>query len=247
MAYCCCDIMKNKIKNDIKKDEINSVYKLVELGFNPIPILKDYNKGRNDTTLSKINNITLLCKPINECINNFNDYNKNDGNENEEKYIKYYSNKDSIAISKENRIFKICGTNNGILFIFDKRNDNNIYKIINDHSQKIIDIFINEKLNLFADISKDGFINIYTIPECELLHSLYLNDEKENLEKIYLSSSPLPAIIIKTNNKLKSYNINGTFLTEINNKEGIKNLINEDFIDYLQLLNTTKIQLPYFS
>ena len=84
-----------------------------------------------------------------------------------------------------------------------------IYK--HDHSKKLIDIFINEELNLFADISKDGFINIYTLPECELLHSIYLNNEEENFERIYLSSSPLPSIIIKTNNKLISYNIMGNF------------------------------------
>ncbi len=247
MAYCYYDIMKNKIKNnEIKKEEIDIVYRLIELGINPIPILKDNNNGRHKIQLSNDNNF-FSCSPIGKCTNHSNNNKEIDELLNEKKYIEYYSNKDFICVDKENQMFKICGTNNGNLFIFDKRNDNKIYKLIHDHSKKLIDIFINEELNLFADISKDGFINIYTLPECELLHSIYLSNEEDNFERIYLSSSPLPAIIIKTNNKLISYNINGKFLKEINNNKDVKDIIKEDFIDYLELFDMTKLQLPYFN
>ena len=245
MSYCYYDIMKNKIKNnEINDKEINSVYRLFELGFNPIPILKENNNERSTKIFSNIK-LFFSCQPKNtEYL--FKNNNENEGNETEEKNIKNYSSNVSISISKENEIYKICGTNKGILFIFDKRN-NQIYKIINDHSKKIIDIFINKVLNLFSDISEDGFINIYTLPECELLNSIYLNNENEKFNKIYLTSSPLPAIIIQTSNKLISYNINGKFLNEIDNKNDVKDIIKEDFIDYLQLFDMTKFELPFFN
>ena len=153
MAYCYYDIMKNKIKNnEIKKEEIDIVYRLIELGINPIPILKDNNNGRYKIQLSNGNNF-FSCLPNDKCTNHSNNNNKEiDELLNEKKYIEYYSKKDFICVDKENQMFKICGTNNGNLFIFDKRNDNKIYKLIHDHSKKLIDIFINEELNLFADI-----------------------------------------------------------------------------------------------
>ena len=124
MAYCYYDIMKNKIKNnEIKKEEIDIVYRLIELGINPIPILKDNNNGRSKIQLFDDNNF-FSYSPIGKCTNHSNNNKEIDELLNEKKYIEYYSNKDFICVDKENQMFKICGTNNGNLFIFDKRNDN---------------------------------------------------------------------------------------------------------------------------
>ena len=98
------------------------------------------------------------------------------------------------------------------------------------------------------DISNDGFINIYTFPECDLINSIYIKlKENEIFEKIYLSSSPLPSIIIKTKNKLISYSINGKFLKEIENKEKNIKLVTEEFIDYFELSNKKRLDIPYLN
>ena len=129
-----------------------------------------------------------------------------------------------------------------------KNNDIELYKVFHDHSKEIIDIAVNDILKIFVDISNDGFINIYTFPECDLINSIYIKlKENEKFEKIYLSSSPLPSIIIKTNNKLISYSINGKFLKEFEIKETFIKLLTEEFIDYFELSNKKKLDIPYFN
>ena len=145
--------------------------------------------------------------------------------------------------------FKIFGCKNGSLFVFI-HNYEKPFKIIKDHSKEIIDITGNEILKLFADISKDGLINIYSLPECELIRSIYVIIKYDEFKKVYLSASPLPSVLIETKElKLISYSINGKFLKEFNkdnpnnNVYGIKS---DNFIDYLEFSNMTKLELPYF-
>ncbi len=255
MGYCYYDIMKYKFDNNkIKENEIHSAYKLFEIGFNPIPILKDENGNKNGALLSiaeKLNifNKKIDCNQITYCFQgeNQNKDNSFDIEGKKTEIMKIYESEINAPIEKKISFYEICGTKNGSLFIFiTKNNDIELYKVFHDHSKKIIDIAVNDILKIFADISNDGFINIYTLPECNLINSIYIKLKEDEIEKIYLSSSPLPSIIIKTTNKLLSFSINGKFLNEIENKEKVK-LETEEFIDYLELSNEKKLEIPYFN
>ena len=57
----------------------------------------------------------------------------------------------------------------------------------------------------------------------------------------------MPSIIIKTTNKLLSFSINGKFLKEIDNNEEVIKLETEEFLDFLELSNERKLEIPYFN
>ena len=257
MGYCYYDIMKYKFDNNkIKENDIHSVYKLFEIGFNPIPILKDENGSKNgyySYINEKLNifNYKGYCNEVKNCIKGQNENKDNtfDSEGKKIKLMKIYNQEVENLIEIKKGFFEICGLKNGSLFIFKrKNNDIELYKVFHDHSKEIIDIAVNDILKIFVDISNDGFINIYTFPECDLINSIYIKvKENEIFEKIYLSSSPLPSIIIKTNNKLISYSINGKFLKEIENKETNIKLVTEEFIDYFELSNKKRLDIPYFN
>ena len=251
-GYCYDDIIIKKIKNNqINEEDLISVYRLFELGFNPIPILDtDCEKTGNFADYENFENkknSLFSCRE--KCIK---DEKQNDEKQNddfkESIIIKLYNGE---CHSKEFKIgkSKIFVCKSGSLFVFFENNPDKPFKIFHDHSNEIIDITGNELLNLFVDISKDGFINIYTYPECELIRSIYIKIKYDKFEKIYLSSSPLPSIIVETEIELISYSINGQFLNKLNDKKNIKvtELKKEGFIDYLQLSNMTKLNLPYFN
>ena len=94
---------------------------------------------------------------------------------------------------------------------------------------------VNQNLNMLIDCSNDGFINIYSLPNLKIIRVIYHNDFI--IEKIFLSSSPLPCFITYSNeNKLTSYSINGEKLSYID----VENLFYEpmiitsdNFVDYL--------------
>ena len=86
----------------------------------------------------------------------------------------------------------------------------------------ISDININNDLNLFATISIDGYINLYTLPLCKLVRSIKvpLADDKESkCNYVFLSESSLPSIIVtiedSKNCEIYSYSINGKLLNNI--------------------------------
>jgi hypothetical protein len=118
-----------------------------------------------------------------------------------------------------------------------------LHKIIQDHSDKIIDIYLNDILNVFSSISLDGYINIYTLPQCEILSSF-----KENISqntKIYLSARPLPCVILLRDKQFSSYTLYGKEIITGSSSEEIKDLITKNFIDYL-ITNNKKYPIPYF-
>ena len=127
----------------------------------------------------------------------------------------------SLEISKDEK-YIIYGNDKGTLVvlendykIFLESNDNKKYlkvlKIIPSHSRYIINtISINSDLNLFADCSYDNFINIYNLPSCEIINSIYINNNFK-VDYIWLSAQPLASIILYSNKlcQFKCYNING--------------------------------------
>ena len=164
------------------------------------------------------------------------------------KLINYYegnNNNNIINIGNEN--YKIYGSENGNLYIFNVKDKNNkLYKIIQNHYDKIIDINYNKILNLIADISNDNYLNIYSIPQFKLIRSIYINIESDdNLNKIFLSAFPLSCIIIQTKKKLISYSINGKLLKEIEFNFEIKEIVTQNYCDIIKTTNEKKFNLPF--
>ena len=250
-SYCYNGIIIKRInENKIDKDELIPVYRLFELGFNPIPFLKVKSEKTGSFSFFdnyNLNNSSsfLLSHNCNELTSKENE--KENEDIKESRTIKLYNSEcHSIHFSIDR--FKIFGCKSGSLFVFI-HNYEKPFKIIKDHSKEIIDITGNETLKLFADISKDGLINIYSLPECELIRSIYVIIKYDEFKKVYLSASPLPSVLIETELKLISYSINGKFLKEFNKDNpnikvtGIKS---DNFIDYIEFSNMTKLELPYF-
>ena len=128
----------------------------------------------------------------------------------------------SLEISKFEK-YMICGNEKGALIIFslnyisfiENKKYVELLTIIESHNQnRINSISINDNLNLFADCSYDGYINLYTFPKLGLIKSIFINDKKLNkkeIDYVFLSSQPLPVVVVYSNKKclFKSYSING--------------------------------------
>ena len=134
-----------------------------------------------------------------------------------------YSPITTMEISK-NEKFLLCGTRDGTLISYKIIEKNLEYKkslyLFND---EIKSISINEKLNMFAVSSKDGYINLHVLPSFKLVRTIYLNlnknDEKSILyaDNIFLSNFPLACITLYISSQkiFKSYTINGEFICEL--------------------------------
>ena len=238
MNYCYYDFLKRRVKKGMIKEEDKQFYfKLFDLGFNPIPILKNNLNGKRNTINSEMK-LYEMGKSVLE---------KHNEEENI-KLINYYegnNNNNIINIGNEN--YKIYGSENGNLYIFNVKDKNNkLYKIIQNHYDKIIDINYNKVLNLIADISNDNYLNIYSIPQFKLIRSIYINIESDdNLNKIFLSAFPLSCIIIQTKKKLISYSINGKLLKEIEFNFEIKEIVTQNYCDIIKTKDEKKFNLPF--
>ena len=186
-------------------------------------------------------------------------------NNNENNILQTFGNKliTSLEISKDEK-YMICGNQKGVIIIFtinyslfiENKKYIELLKVIKSHNNyKINSISINNNLFLFASCSYDGYINLYTFPKIRLINSLYINDlkmKKNEIDYVFLSSQPLPTIVLYSNKKciFKVYSINGhelncdyndlTLLKEIeiplyNNDSMISPIIFTDnnFNDYL--------------
>ena len=127
----------------------------------------------------------------------------------------------SLEISKDEK-YMVYGTEKGTLAIFslnyfsysEDKNNNYIklLKIIQSHSKyKINSVSVNSDLNIFADCSYDGYVNLYTLPKCELINSIYVDTKKFLIDYVFLTAQPLASIVLYSNQDFmfKSYNING--------------------------------------
>ena len=159
-----------------------------------------------------------------------------------------------IFIDKNER-FMLCGNNLGTIYVYiiDSKDKTilNLYKILYDHFSPISSIGFNEELNTFITCSNNGYCNLYTIPQCKLVNSFKLknivnSDENALFANISLiSSSPLPCIIFyfKYRSSLCVCSINGHFIKEqkidyeIRSRNGIKIFKDNQFIDYLLILD----------
>ena len=155
-----------------------------------------------------------------------------------------------IQINKEENLV-IMGNLIGNIYLYTINADYllDFKKKISIHSQKINSIFISDELNAFISSSKDNYVNIFTLPSCKVIHSLFI----EEPEFALLSSRPLAVSIIYSNKnkKLMIYSVNGNFVTEMEiAKKPECPLIYTDkyFRDHLIFVNNGAIfiySLPY--
>ena len=156
-----------------------------------------------------------------------------------------------------------CGTKEGNIIIFNVNGPILEKKtILYDHSDSITSISINENLNMFATSSIDGYVHLYILPSFSMVRSIQISkkvkldinitdyDFEESKKKeflyadnIFLSSSPLPCIVIYILIKrlFKIYSINGQFIGKVEEENDtgnikcpliFKNLNFHDFLIY---------------
>ena len=144
-----------------------------------------------------------------------------------------------MSFSEEENIL-ICGTKYGYILYYDLSKVANINLdepvYYNPHCDEITSIAINDTLHLCATSSLDGYINIYTLPEFGLVRSIQISKKESEADiseeeftfanNIFISSSPLPCIIIFISSKqlFIIYNINGKYIGEVEESEDTKQL-----------------------
>ena len=186
------------------------------------------------------------------------DINKKDKGEKIE--TKIYYTKDIAPITHilidENEIFMLCGNNVGTIYIYiiDNKEKNVLhpYKILYDNFSPMSSLAFDEKLNIFISCFKDGICNLYTTPQCKLVNSFKLKNIVKNENILFanislISSSPLPCFIFyfKQRSSLCVVSVNGHFIKEqkidyeIINHNYIKKFTDNQFIDYLIILDQT--------
>ena len=160
---------------------------------------------------------------------------------------KIYQQKDNSRITAINSFnsefdtsYLYFGTEKGSIIIYKKEflNDSIEYvNIIHPHTKEIISINSNSNLNMLIDSSYDGYVNLYTIPSLKLFSSIYNDPNNLIIEKVFLSSNPLPCFLIYSNEKeLISYSINGKDLYHESIDDDIlypEIQTDDNFIDYL--------------
>ena len=154
-----------------------------------------------------------------------------------------------IKINKEENI-GIVGNLLGNIYIYKVKEYFWDYKKkINIHNQKINSIFISDELNAFISSSNDNYVNIFSLPTCKVIHSLFV----EEPEIALLSSRPLASCLIYSNKdrKLMIYSVNGHLVKEmeINQKPECPIIYtNKYFRDHLIFVKSGSIfiySLPY--
>ena len=124
---------------------------------------------------------------------------------------------------------------------------NIVHSFINNTSA-ITDVVDSNTMNIFASASYDGFIDLYTIPSFRLFRSIKHHSAIDN---IFISSSPLAAIVAISESEMKTYSINGKELCTITEANGIKSakmLTDETFCDSIVYISGRKLMirtLPY--
>ena len=100
-----------------------------------------------------------------------------------------------------------------------------LYEII-DHSDEIINIFYNRRLNMFATCSYDGFACIYIFPN--KLFSIIKHPKNLYFNNVFLSANPYPTIITyeRAGNIFCSYSLSGILINRIELDSNEKNKIN---------------------
>ena len=162
---------------------------------------------------------------------------------NEEIIIKKFDSSLITALEVDkNEKFLIYGTMNGSIVIYylshflfkENRNFIEFRKIFKSHNgYPISSISINTDLNVFADCSIDGYVNIYTLSSTtsfRIINSIYIPNPFIP-HYVFLSAQPLPSIVLYSNDlcQFKCFSINGNYLST---SESDTNLMSNKFKEY---------------
>ena len=182
-------------------DEV--IMKSVEFGLIPLQIIFDV-KSLNNIKYRKIQyDKTFKSQKTN---NNLENLDKKDSEIYPNWSEKYWDNNLKVTFKIKN------GYGIGKLKIF---NHNILINEIIDHSDEILDVFYNRRLNMFSTCSYDGFICTYIFPN--KLISVIKHPANLYYNRVFLSANPYPAIISyeKRNNSFSSYSLSGIFINKI--------------------------------
>ena len=110
----------------------------------------------------------------------------------------------------------------------------------------------NNELNLWTSATIDGYINLYSLPLCKLFRCFKVPTNQSMY--VFLSSSPLPSIIVISDDKKESeifvYSINGHLLLRQKEQGNItspiifKDLNSNDYLAYISNNNIFIRSLP---
>ena len=116
--------------------------------------------------------------------------------------------------------FLFCVNKLGIIFIYSINKEDKIefilQKTIQDNQKEITSLDINENLNIFITADKEGYINLYTFPQCKLFNSYKINEnilplnntpneKNENINNININSSSTPESRSESNLNINLY------------------------------------------
>ena len=123
-------------------------------------------------------------------------------------------------INDQDENFIVAGTKKGSVLIYDisdiiTRRSLKIFKKLNNHTDEISCLSINENLQVLGTASFDLYVNIYTMIDFKLINSVQVNLIPHVLT---FCSSPLPSfIVIQESLKAAAFTINGTPIEKIQN------------------------------
>ena len=126
-----------------------------------------------------------------------------------------------------------------------------VIKTLINNFMEITAINFSHDMNAFATLSKDGYINLYTVPLVRLFRSIYFPNH--SCDKIFMSSSPLPCVAIfsEEESEIVIYSINGKYLSKIKEPNGFKSpkiVKDSNFCEYILYISARKVlvrSLPY--
>ena len=133
-----------------------------------------------------------------------------------------------MKISSDEK-YLFCGTNSGLIIIYKVSSpDIKLKKYVVHHSDEITDISVNSLLNLFASVSKDGYLFLYILPSFKMVRAIKISNNNKNRLAINLENEINNSLNKNDNqNKEKVNNIEEKIDTE---KEETK----EDNIDLIK-------------
>ena len=183
---------------------------------------KDYIN--NGSKVYKINNSK---KQKIQIINPENKYQNNNIFINPQLYISYIYQNENI---------KIIGYKTGKIEVFqiNKNESSELISEFFEHKDEIIHLNYNPRLNMFCSSSKDGFLNVYSLPN-KLITTIPKHNKNNNFDLIFLSSNPFPSIIAMESNtgNIYSYSIDGFKIKSTNIYILLK--LNNDYNLYLYI------------
>jgi WD40 repeat protein len=160
----------------------------------------------------------------------------------------------SIEIDKEEK-FLFIGNSIGNVLVYkinqDNKNDWEKHCLLTDQNSSISHIKCNDELNVWASLSNDGCICLYTLPSCKLIRCI--KAPPKNYSYIFLSDSPLPCIVLlsdEDNTEILVYSINGKLIFKRNEYNKIlcpmiiKDIYSYDYLAYIGNDHVNILSLP---